>query len=592
MASTSRAHQHFTTAPASGPSSATRGSLKRDRETGNNVLPPSPTSPKPSAPAQGECSPHERPSSTPAFPSFLPGMLPALPQFGDEKQHETHGGGGYYDPAGMPISPPPTADPNENRVLSPWYGDGHPPPQKAVLPTLAFSSGQMHAFDPNKDSPSGEGGSDPDAVALAGEDEEEDDEERASTSAYSAPGPGPLAVEPSSSDQRATKKRKSGVNLRGAVVAADRQGESSSRPVTRTPSREGSNPHSTAGGGEGDDKARRKIQIEYIEKTDKRHITFSKRKAGIMKKAYELSTLTGTQVLLLVVSDSGRVYTYTTDKFKPLVEEPEGQRMIAACLVRPFSCVVLPFTHLETPCRRPSMAKDLILPPSVAATDALTLVARPSPRRPRLPAARPPCASLAPKATLASVQHRASLLRFQCLSLPRQCPPRRSTRPANLRRLPRTPFHLHRNSRLSNGSSPSTTQQCRRIISSATRTSTARRQKKCRRRSGRPNGQRPTHPRTSCRDMRACTARCACSLSSLAVSHRADVLIRQMVEPTHMYQAQPPPEHYQGAPQQYMEGPPQSASRIYIAPHHHHQQQAYYDQQQEEDQPPYSAHSQ
>lgn len=71
---------------------------------------------------------------------------------------------------------------------------------------------------------------------------------------------------------------------------------------------------------------RRKIKIEYISDKTRRHITFSKRKAGIMKKvsiphthtlslrlmrflpqAYELSTLTGTQVLLLVVSETGLV---------------------------------------------------------------------------------------------------------------------------------------------------------------------------------------------------------------------------------------------------------------------------------------------
>ncbi|SCV67728.1 BQ2448_5339 [Microbotryum intermedium] len=90
--------------------------------------------------------------------------------------------------------------------------------------------------------------------------------------------------------------------------------------------------------GDDEDKSRRKIQIEYIEEKSKRHITFSKRKAGIMKKAYELSTLTGTQVLLLVVSESGWVYTFTTDKFKPLVKEDDngqlsqGQKLIAACL--------------------------------------------------------------------------------------------------------------------------------------------------------------------------------------------------------------------------------------------------------------------
>eukprot|EP01133_Synstelium_polycarpum_P005741 gene5741-6643_t len=50
---------------------------------------------------------------------------------------------------------------------------------------------------------------------------------------------------------------------------------------------------------------RRKIKIEFIDDKSRRHITFSKRKAGIMKKAYELSTLTGTQVLLLVASETG-----------------------------------------------------------------------------------------------------------------------------------------------------------------------------------------------------------------------------------------------------------------------------------------------
>ena len=63
-----------------------------------------------------------------------------------------------------------------------------------------------------------------------------------------------------------------------------------------------------------------------------RYTTFSKRKTGIMKKAYELSTLTGTQVnlvlyfsvsafvkwnlllqvMLLVASETGHVYTFAT----------------------------------------------------------------------------------------------------------------------------------------------------------------------------------------------------------------------------------------------------------------------------------------
>ncbi|CAO3592314.1 unnamed protein product [Absidia cylindrospora] len=54
-----------------------------------------------------------------------------------------------------------------------------------------------------------------------------------------------------------------------------------------------------------------------------------------MKKAYELSTLTGTQVLLLVVSETGLVYTFTTVKLQPIVTKPEGKNLIQSCLNAP-----------------------------------------------------------------------------------------------------------------------------------------------------------------------------------------------------------------------------------------------------------------
>lgn len=80
---------------------------------------------------------------------------------------------------------------------------------------------------------------------------------------------------------------------------------------------------------------RRKIKIEYIDDKSRRHITFSKRKAGIMKKAYELSTLTGTQVLLLVASETGHVYTFATTKLQPLITKTEGKTLIQSCLNAP-----------------------------------------------------------------------------------------------------------------------------------------------------------------------------------------------------------------------------------------------------------------
>ena len=48
-------------------------------------------------------------------------------------------------------------------------------------------------------------------------------------------------------------------------------------------------------------------------------------------QAYELSVLTGTQVLLLVVSETGLVYTFTTPKLQPLVTKAEGKNLIQVC---------------------------------------------------------------------------------------------------------------------------------------------------------------------------------------------------------------------------------------------------------------------
>jgi len=107
--------------------------------------------------------------------------------------------------------------------------------------------------------------------------------------------------------------------------AGDSSGEEENTTGKKSPSSE-----------ENDKKAgRRKINIEFIEDKSRRHITFRKRKAGIMKKAYELSTLTGTQVLLLVASETGHVYTFATPKLQPLITKPEGKNLIQACLNAP-----------------------------------------------------------------------------------------------------------------------------------------------------------------------------------------------------------------------------------------------------------------
>jgi len=94
---------------------------------------------------------------------------------------------------------------------------------------------------------------------------------------------------------------------------------------------------------------RRKIKIEFIEDKSRRQITFSKRKAGLMKKAYELTTLTGTQALLLVASETGHVYTFATPKLQPFVTLPEGKNLIQTCLNAPDQLPQNPALQLPPP---------------------------------------------------------------------------------------------------------------------------------------------------------------------------------------------------------------------------------------------------
>lgn len=83
-----------------------------------------------------------------------------------------------------------------------------------------------------------------------------------------------------------------------------------------------------------EDKRTMSKNMKFIDDRCKRGVTFSKRKKGIMKKAYELNLLTGSQVLLLVCSESGHVYTFATTKLKPIICQYE--HLIHECLKGDF----------------------------------------------------------------------------------------------------------------------------------------------------------------------------------------------------------------------------------------------------------------
>ncbi|CAA2979375.1 agamous-like MADS-box AGL8 homolog [Olea europaea subsp. europaea] len=57
---------------------------------------------------------------------------------------------------------------------------------------------------------------------------------------------------------------------------------------------------------------RGRVELNRIEKKINRHVTFSKRRSGLLKKAHEISVLCDADVGLIVFSPKGKLYEYAT----------------------------------------------------------------------------------------------------------------------------------------------------------------------------------------------------------------------------------------------------------------------------------------
>ncbi|XP_073147693.1 agamous-like MADS-box protein AGL19 isoform X3 [Henckelia pumila] len=57
---------------------------------------------------------------------------------------------------------------------------------------------------------------------------------------------------------------------------------------------------------------RGKTQMKRIENASSRQVTFSKRRSGLLKKAFELSVLCDAEVALIIFSPSGRLYEFSS----------------------------------------------------------------------------------------------------------------------------------------------------------------------------------------------------------------------------------------------------------------------------------------
>ncbi|XP_055822135.1 agamous-like MADS-box protein AGL29 [Solanum dulcamara] len=68
-------------------------------------------------------------------------------------------------------------------------------------------------------------------------------------------------------------------------------------------------------------KGRQKIEMKLVESKDARYVTFSKRKLSLFKKANEFSTLTGADVGILLISPSGKPYSYGSTSIEKITDK-------------------------------------------------------------------------------------------------------------------------------------------------------------------------------------------------------------------------------------------------------------------------------
>ncbi|XP_021910321.1 truncated transcription factor CAULIFLOWER A-like isoform X2 [Carica papaya] len=83
---------------------------------------------------------------------------------------------------------------------------------------------------------------------------------------------------------------------------------------------------------------RGRVQLKRIENKINRQVTFSKRRAGLLKKAHEISVLCDAEVALIVFSHKGKLFEYSTDScMEKILERYERYSYAERQLVAPDS---------------------------------------------------------------------------------------------------------------------------------------------------------------------------------------------------------------------------------------------------------------
>nr|AHM92078.1 MADS-box protein 2 [Erycina pusilla]AJB29180.1 MADS2 [Erycina pusilla] len=70
---------------------------------------------------------------------------------------------------------------------------------------------------------------------------------------------------------------------------------------------------------------RGKTEMRRIENSSSRQVTFSKRRGGLLKKAFELSVLCDAEIALIVFSSSGKLYEFSSSSIPDTIERYKVQ---------------------------------------------------------------------------------------------------------------------------------------------------------------------------------------------------------------------------------------------------------------------------
>ncbi|XP_011651129.1 MADS-box protein AGL42 isoform X2 [Cucumis sativus] len=65
---------------------------------------------------------------------------------------------------------------------------------------------------------------------------------------------------------------------------------------------------------------RGKVEMKRIENATSRQVTFSKRRNGVLKKAYELSVLCDAEIAVIIFSQKGRLYEFASSEMPKIMD--------------------------------------------------------------------------------------------------------------------------------------------------------------------------------------------------------------------------------------------------------------------------------